>query len=195
MQLIRRAFIKNLSFSAAGASLPPTILTCNTSKSSSVRVGTEPKTLQKYSPKAKQLVKEATCIDMLGTYQDWFNERGRMPCKKRWLNIPNSLTQEDFEFIKQCGFNQRMNLVGMALDDSRCGDETTLGGIEASSKPVLIPHGACRAIAKGVASAKTDEVTKAMAESGGVLGIPILRFMIREKEPVSIDDFIGTSIM
>ena len=28
-----------------------------------------------------------------------------------------------------------------------------------------------------------------MASTGGVIGIPILRFMISEKEPVSIDDF------
>jgi membrane dipeptidase len=85
----------------------------------------------------------------------------------------------------------RMNAVGMGVDVSHCGDKTTLGGIEASSKPVLITHGACRSIAKGVARAKTDEAIKAMAKTGGVIGMPILRFMIREKEPVSIDHFLG----
>lgn len=77
----------------------------------------------------------------------------------------------------------------MAIDVSHCGDKTTLQGIQASDKPVLITHGACRAIAKGVARAKTDEAIKAMAKTGGVIGIPILRFMIREKEPVDIDHF------
>ena len=86
---------------------------------------------------------------------------------------------------------QRMNEVGMGVDVSHCGDKTTLGSIEASSKPVLITHGACRGIAKGVARTKTDEAIKAMAKTEGVIGIPILRFMIREKEPVHFNDFIN----
>ena len=83
----------------------------------------------------------------------------------------------------------RMNKVGMAVDVSHCGDKTTLGGIEASSKPVLITHAACRGIAKGVPRAKTDEAIKAMAETGGVIGIPILRFMISHEEPVIAQQF------
>ena len=86
---------------------------------------------------------------------------------------------------------ERMNTVGMAVDVSHCGDETTLGGIHASSKPVLITHGACRALAKGLARTKTDEAIIAMAKTGGVIGIPILRFMIREKEPVNIEHFFN----
>ena len=67
---------------------------------------------------------------------------------------------------------ERMNQVGMVVDVSHCGDKTTMEGIEASSKPVLITHGACRGIAKGVARAKTDEAIKAMAKTGGVIGMP-----------------------
>lgn len=85
---------------------------------------------------------------------------------------------------------KRMNEVGMAVDVSHCGDKTTMGAIEASTEPVLITHGACRGIAKGVARAKTDEAIKAIAQTGGVIGIPILRFMIREKEPVNFSHFI-----
>jgi len=85
----------------------------------------------------------------------------------------------------------RMNQVGMGVDVSHCGDKTTLDGIEASSRPVLITHGACRAMAPGVARTKTDEAIKAMAATGGVIGIPVLRFMIREKEPVDFDHFLA----
>ena len=45
---------------------------------------------------------------------------------------------------------ERMNEVGMAVDVSHCGDQTTLGGIEASSKPVLItPCGLSRHCQRG----------------------------------------------
>lgn len=86
---------------------------------------------------------------------------------------------------------RRMNSVGMGVDVSHCGDKTTMESIAASDKPVLITHGSCRSIAKGVARAKTDESIKAVAKTGGVVGIPILRFMIKEKEPVFIDDFLN----
>ncbi len=83
----------------------------------------------------------------------------------------------------------RMNAVGMGVDVSHCGDQTTLDAIAASTAPVLITHGACRSIAKGLRRSKTDEAIKAMAKTGGVIGIPILRFMVKEKEPVTIEDF------
>lgn len=84
----------------------------------------------------------------------------------------------------------RMNKIGMAVDLSHCGDRTTLGGIETSSKPVLITHAACRGLNPGYARAKTDEAIRKMAATGGVIGIPMLRFMIRPTEPVSLEHFL-----
>lgn len=84
----------------------------------------------------------------------------------------------------------RMNAVGMAVDVSHCGDRTTMDGIAASRKPVLFSHASCRALAPDHPRCKTDEMIQAMAKSGGVMGIPFLRMMIRPEEPVTVDHVI-----
>ncbi len=305
----RRTFLKKLGITAAAGVVLPSLVMCNTKtdeKELDAKKGmekallSENDALKTYSKEAVQLVRDATCIDMLGGYGDWVHQRNGMSLTELWESVPNSFTEKDYEFVKSCGINvfgwgdmrpsyeemllfmaaqngiiasnpkyferidtkeklkninisekigmlitnqdskhfktlddvnlfyglgqrvsqltyndknrigcgafedvdsgitaygkqvvERMNQVGMGVDVSHCGDNTTLGSIEASSKPVLITHGACRTIAKGVARAKTDEAIKAMAKTGGVIGMPILRFMISEKEPVSFDDFLN----
>ena len=113
-----------------------------------------------------------------------YNSKNRLGCGA-FEDTDTGITDYGIEIVK------KMNQVGMAVDASHCGDKTTLGAIEASTKPVLFTHAACRSVAKGIARAKTDEAIKAMAKTGGVMGIPILRFMVREKEPVTIDHFLG----
>lgn len=84
----------------------------------------------------------------------------------------------------------RMNAVGMAVDLSHCGDRTTLDGIAASKKPVIFSHASARALAPDHARCKTDEMIRGMAKSGGAMGIPFLRMMIRADEPVTIDHVV-----
>jgi len=84
----------------------------------------------------------------------------------------------------------RMNAVGMAVDLSHCGDQTTLDGIAASKKPVIFSHASARALAPDHARCKTDEMIRGMARTGGTMGIPFLRMMIRAGEPVTIDHVV-----
>ncbi len=84
----------------------------------------------------------------------------------------------------------RMNTVGMAVDVSHCGDRTTLDALDASQRPVVFSHASCRAIASGNLRCKTDEMITKMARTGGVMGIPFLRMMVREAEPVTVDHVI-----
>jgi membrane dipeptidase len=84
----------------------------------------------------------------------------------------------------------RMNAVGMAVDLSHCGDRTTLDGIAASKKPVVFSHASARALAPDHLRCKTDEMIRGMARTGGVMGIPFLRMMIRPDEPVTIEHVI-----
>lgn len=93
----------------------------------------------------------------------------------------SGLTPYGAEIVK------RMNDVGMAVDVSHSGDTTTLDGIAASTKPVIFSHASCRALLAGGLRAKTDEMMKNMAKTGGVMGIPFLRFMLRAEEPVTIE--------
>jgi membrane dipeptidase len=63
-----------------------------------------------------------------------------------------------------------MNRTGMAVDVSHCGDRTSLDAVAASRKPVLITHSNCRALVANP-RCKPDAVIRAVAASGGVMGI------------------------
>lgn len=85
---------------------------------------------------------------------------------------------------------ERMNELGMVVDVSHCGDQTTLDAFEFSKKPVLITHTNCRALVPGHPRCKTDEAIKAAAKSGGVVGITGVRNFVRNKEPTTIDHML-----
>ena len=85
----------------------------------------------------------------------------------------------------------RMNSVGMAIDVSHCGQRTSLDVISASKKPVLITHSNCRALAPGVARCKPDEVIRAAARNGGVLGITAVRQFVRSAGNATIEDVLN----
>ncbi|MFQ3595906.1 MAG: membrane dipeptidase [Sphingomonadaceae bacterium] len=78
-----------------------------------------------------------------------------------------------------------MNEVGMLVDVSHCGDRTTLDAIALSKQPVSITHSNCRALVDHP-RLKTDEAIKAMAATGGVMGITGVRMFVRASEPVSV---------
>lgn len=84
----------------------------------------------------------------------------------------------------------RMNRVGMAVDVSHCGDRTTLDALDASTRPVVFSHASCRALVPGGLRCKTDEMIQKMARSGGVMGIPFLRMMVRPVEPVTVEHIL-----
>lgn len=64
----------------------------------------------------------------------------------------------------------RMNKVGITVDIAHVADQTSLDIIETSTKPVLATHAGVRTIWK-TKRMKPEEVLKAMAEKGGVLGV------------------------
>ncbi len=77
--------------------------------------------------------------------------------------------------------------VGMAVDISHCADTTTLDALEAARKPVLYTHAGCRALVPGHMRNKSDEMIRKMADTGGVMGIAMLRFLVRDQEPVALE--------
>jgi membrane dipeptidase len=82
---------------------------------------------------------------------------------------------------------ERMNKVGMTVDVSHCGDQTTLDAFQVSKKPVLITHANCRALNPNHPRCKTDEAIKAMAAKGGVMGITEVRMFVSPTEPTGMD--------
>ena len=65
---------------------------------------------------------------------------------------------------------RRMNRLGIAIDVSHSGDQTSLDTIAASEKPIFITHAGARAL-WNTKRMKPDEVLKALAAKGGVIGI------------------------
>lgn len=65
---------------------------------------------------------------------------------------------------------ERMNKIGMAIDVSHCGDDTSLDAIEASKEPIFITHTGSREL-WDVKRLKPDEIFQACTEKGGVIGV------------------------
>ncbi len=85
---------------------------------------------------------------------------------------------------------EKMNAVGMAVDVSHSGDQTTLDACSVSKKPVLFTHSNARALNPGHPRCKTDEAIRAMAKSGGVMGITGVRNFVKGSEPTTIEHFL-----
>lgn len=103
--------------------------------------------------------------------------------------IGNGSTERKDEGISDFGaaIIDRMNKVGMAVDVSHCGDQTTLDAFEISKKPVLITHSNCRVLVNGHPRTKTDEAIKKVGVSGGVMGITGVRMFVKADEPTTIE--------
>ena len=83
----------------------------------------------------------------------------------------------------------RMNELGMAVDVSHCSDRTTLDTVELSSKPVLVTHSNCRALANNT-RCKTDEAIRKIAAKGGVFGVTMVRPFVRVQGRATIEDVL-----
>jgi membrane dipeptidase len=81
---------------------------------------------------------------------------------------------------------ERMNTVGMLVDLSHCGQNTTAEGISASKRPVAITHSGCNAVARHPRS-KDDTELRALAQKGGVIGIYLMPFLSPGRVPTRAD--------
>ena len=106
--------------------------------------------------------------------------------------IGNGSTERRDEGISDFGVAivERMNTVGMAIDVSHCGDRTTLDAFEISKRPVLITHSNARALAPGHPRCKADEAIRAVAKSGGVMGITGVRMFVKNDEPTTVEHLL-----
>jgi membrane dipeptidase len=86
---------------------------------------------------------------------------------------------------------QRMNKLGIAIDVSHSGDQTSLDTIEVSQQPIFITHAGARSLWP-TKRMKPDEVLKKCAEKGGVIGIEAAPHttLTREHRTHSIESFM-----
>ncbi|MFW9902751.1 MAG: dipeptidase [Candidatus Thorarchaeota archaeon] len=85
----------------------------------------------------------------------------------------------------------RMNKVGMLIDLSHVGVQTTLDTIEASEDPVIANHVGARALNQQCKRLKTDEELKALAEKGGIAGVSAIPNQLSNKPVQGIDDLLN----
>ena len=87
---------------------------------------------------------------------------------------------------------EEMNRLGLAVDLSHCGEQVCLDAARISRQPVLLTHANAKAVTNRVRN-KSDEVIRAVAATGGVIGLSIHGFMNWDgnpKNPPSLDGFI-----
>lgn len=73
---------------------------------------------------------------------------------------------------------EKMNELGIIIDVSHCGRQTTDDAIRFSKTAISINHSMCEALHRNHPRAKTDQQIKSMAKKGGVMGIISLGYMI-----------------
>jgi membrane dipeptidase len=81
------------------------------------------------------------------------------------------LSNYGIDVVKVC------NDIGMIVDTSHCGHLTTMDACKFSKRPVNANH-TCAKTLSGVARAKNDDALKAIADTGGVIGIVTVPFFL-----------------
>ena len=84
---------------------------------------------------------------------------------------------------------ERMNALGIIPDLSHVSDPTSLDVLKISKKPVIVSHGAARALVNN-ARCTPDEVIKGVAESGGVMGIFMMSFWLTTEATPSAESYL-----
>ncbi len=85
----------------------------------------------------------------------------------------------------------KMNDLGILIDISHCGPKTSLEAIATSSQAVAITHANPRALLDHVRN-KGDDVIRAVAEKGGVIGAVIFPPLLTQNTPATLDDYLDT---
>jgi membrane dipeptidase len=84
---------------------------------------------------------------------------------------------------------ERMNQLGIVVDLSHCGEATSRDGIAVSTRPPAFTHTMCKAVYDHV-RAKSDDLLKAIADKGGVIGIATLGYFIGPTAETTFDDYL-----
>ena len=96
---------------------------------------------------------------------------------------PTGLTKLGFEAVG------RMNALGLVPDLSHASDQTGLDTLKASKKPVVVSHGAARALVNN-ARCTPDEVIRGVATSGGVMGIFMMSFWLTADAVPTVESYL-----
>ena len=85
---------------------------------------------------------------------------------------------------------ERMNALGIIVDLSHCGEQTSADGITYSRRPPSFTHTFCQALHFHPRS-KSDALLRAMASRGGMTGIAALGYFVGPRPETSLDDYLN----
>lgn len=81
---------------------------------------------------------------------------------------------------------ERLNELGILVDLSHCGRQTSADAIKASKRPVAFTHTGCAAVVDHPRH-RTDEELRAVADKGGVSGVFFMPYLSGGKQPTAAD--------
>jgi len=93
------------------------------------------------------------------------------------------LTHFGMQVVREC------NRLGILVDCSHVGIQTTLDAVRESKKPIVISHTAVRAITENPRCV-TDEQMKAVAAKGGTIGVTPYAPFIRSDRVPTLEDYV-----
>jgi membrane dipeptidase len=90
--------------------------------------------------------------------------------------------------LSRTGFEaiERIHELNILLDLSHCGRRTAADAIEVSERPISFTHTGCFALAEHPRH-RTDAEIRAVADTGGVIGIYIMPYLARGAQPTAAD--------
>jgi membrane dipeptidase len=86
---------------------------------------------------------------------------------------------------------REMNRLGMIVDVSHVSDKTFFDAIEVSTKPVILSHSSSRALSN-IPRNVTDDMLRALAKNGGVIGINFGEGFISQKDVAALQAAISS---
>lgn len=87
------------------------------------------------------------------------------------------------------GVIAEMNRVGMLIDMSHSSSRSTLEAIDHSQRPIVITHAQSLSFRKSIRN-KPDEVLQALGKSGGILGLSLYPFHLKNTSDCSLSEMM-----
>jgi membrane dipeptidase len=81
---------------------------------------------------------------------------------------------------------ERLNALGILVDLSHCGRQTSADAIRISKRPVAFTHTGCAAVVDHPRH-RTDAELRAVADKGGVSGVFVMPYLTGGKQPTAAD--------
>jgi membrane dipeptidase len=83
----------------------------------------------------------------------------------------------------------KMNALGIVVDLSHCGEQTSKDAIELAKRPPAFTHTVCKTVYDHVRG-KSDALLKAISNKGGMTGVMTLGYMVGPTAKTTLDDYL-----